>query len=200
MSYIPYVIEKTSGGGERAMDIFSRLLMDRIIFVGYPIDDQSANLVIAMLIFLRAEDPKKAISLYINSPGGNIQAGMAIYDTLLFLGCEVHTYCIGQCVGVAALLLAAGAKGKRFALPHSRIVLNQPIAAVGGQASDIQIHAQAYVKVKNDFLQALSTHTGKPHAELRSETERDRFMNPEEATAWHIIDKVIVSATATGAL
>lgn len=194
MSYIPYVIEKTSGGGERAMDIFSRLLMDRIVFIGYPIDDQSANLVIAMLIFLRAEDPKKAISIYINSPGGNIHAGLAIYDTLLFLGCEIHTYCIGQCAGVAALLLTAGTRGKRFALPHSRIVLHQPMAVVGGQASDIQIHAQESVQMKQKFLSILAKHTGKSIEELRSETERDRFMNPQEAIEWSIIDKVVSSA------
>lgn len=177
------------------MDIYSRLLMDRIIFIGHPIDDQSANTIIAMLVFLRAEDPKKPISLYINSPGGSIYAGLAIYDTLRFLGCDVSTYCIGQCAGVATLLLAAGTPGKRYCLPNSRMILHQPMAAVGGQASDIEIHALESVRVKNRFLDILAKHTGRSTDVLRKQTERDYFMSPEEAIEWSIVDKITSSST-----
>lgn len=186
--YVPYVIEDT-GRGERAMDIFSRLLKDRIIFVS-ELSDQSANTIIAQMLFLRAEDPKKPINLYINSPGGYITAGLAIYDTMRFMGYEIHTYCLGQAASMAALLLAAGTKGKRFALPNSRIMIHQPSGGVGGTSSDIELQAKEILKLKKICSEIMAHHSGQSLEKIMEDSERDFFMNPEEALAYGFIDKI----------
>lgn len=189
MYSIPYVIEDT-GRGERAMDIYSRLLKDRIVFIGTEINDQVANTVIAQLLFLRAEDPKKPVSIYINSPGGYITAGLAIYDTMRFMGFEVNTYCLGQAASMAALLLAAGTKGKRFALPNSRLMIHQPSGGVGGTSSDIALQAKEILELKRICAEILAELSGQPIAKVIEDSERDFFMNPEAAIAYGLIDKV----------
>ncbi len=190
MTLIPFVIEK-SGREERAMDIYSRLLKDRIIFVGSQITDETANAVVAQLLFLQSEDPKADVHLYLNSPGGSISAGMAIYDTMQFINCDVATYCVGQCASMGAVLLAAGAAGKRRALPNSRIMIHQPLAGMEGTAEDILIHAKEFMKVKERLNRILLKHTGRPLEEIERDTDRDRFMSPEEAMEYGLIDQVI---------
>ncbi len=190
--YIPYVIEQT-GRGERVYDIYSRLLKDRIIFIGSPIDDHVANLVIAQLLFLEAEDPDKDIYIYINSPGGVVSAGLAIYDTMQYIKPDVSTICVGMAASMAAILLAAGTKGKRYALPHSRIMIHQPMGGVQGQATDIEIHAREIIKLKNMLNQILSKHTGQPIEKIEKDTDRNFFMSPEEARDYGLIDEVIAS-------
>jgi len=198
----PYVIEDT-GHGERSMDIYSRLLKDRIIFIGTAINDDVANSVVAQLIFLRAEDSKKDINIYINSPGGEVSAGLAIYDTMRYLGCDINTYCIGQAASLGALLLAAGTPGKRFALPHSRVMIHQPYGGVGGTSADIHVQAQEILTLKQILAKILSTHTGKSVEEVIKDSDRNYYMNPTDARDYGIIDKVIepadVMATAGAA-
>ena len=187
---VPTVIEQT-GQGERAFDIYSRLLKDRIILLGTPIDDQVAGLVVAQLLFLQAEDPKKDIELYINSPGGSVTAGLAIYDTMQLISCDVRTYCIGQCASMGAVLLAAGAAGKRFALPNSRIMIHQPWGGAEGTAADIDIQAKEILRLKEMLNQILARHSGQPLKKLYKDTERDFFMSASEACEYHLIDKVL---------
>ncbi|WP_457567344.1 ATP-dependent Clp endopeptidase proteolytic subunit ClpP [Desulfurobacterium sp.] len=187
---IPMVIEQT-GRGERAYDIYSRLLKDRIIFLGTPIDDNIANLIIAQLLFLEAEDPEKDIYLYINSPGGVVTSGLAIYDTIQYIKPDVCTICLGQAASMGAVLLAAGAAGKRFALPHSRIMIHQPLGGFQGQAKDIEIHAKEILKLKKMLNEILSKHTGQSVRKIEKDTDRDFFMSAEEAKEYGIIDKVL---------
>jgi len=184
------VVEQTSRG-ERAYDIYSRLLKDRIIFVGAPIDDNFSNLIIAQLLFLEAEDPDKDIHLYINSPGGVVTSGLAVYDTMQYIRPAVSTICIGQASSMGALLLAAGAKGKRFALPNVRVMIHQPMGGFQGQATDIEIHAREILKMKGSLNQILANHTGQPLERIRQDTERDFFMSGEEAKKYGIIDDVL---------
>jgi len=190
MSLIPIVVEQTSRG-ERAYDIYSRLLKDRIIFLGTAIDDNVANTVIAQLLFLDAEDPDKDIYLYLHSPGGIVTAGLAIYDTMNYLKSPVSTICIGQAASMGALLLAAGTKGKRFSLPNSRIMIHQPAGGFEGQATDIAIHAKEILKLKENLNQILAKHTGQPFEKIAADTERDFFMSSEDAKQYGIIDEVI---------
>ena len=199
MSIIPIVIEQT-GRTERAYDIYSRLLKDRIIFIGTVIDDHVANTVIAQLLFLQTEDPEKDIHLYINSPGGIVSSGLAIYDTMQYVKPNIATYCIGQAASMSALLLAAGAKGKRFALPHSRIMLHQPMGGFHGQATDIEIHAREILRMKETLNRILSTHTGQSLDKIQADTDRDFFMSGEEAKEYGIVDEVIRSIKAAGEL
>jgi ATP-dependent Clp protease protease subunit len=187
---VPMVVEQTSHG-ERGYDIYSRLLKDRIILLGTPIDDDVANLIVAQLLFLQAEDPKKDIDLYINSPGGSCTAGLAIYDTIQSLSCDVKTYCIGQCATMGAVLLGAGAPGKRFALPSSRIMIHQPWGGAQGTASDINIQAQEILRLKAMLNGILSKHCKQPLKKIEKDTERDFFMGAEEAVKYHIVDKVV---------
>ena len=187
---VPTVIEQTSQG-ERAFDIYSRLLKDRIVLLGTPIDDAVANLIIAQLLFLQAEDPKKDIELYINSPGGSVTAGLAIYDTMQILSCDVKTYCLGQCASMGAVLLAAGAPGKRFALPNSRIMIHQPWGGAEGTAADISIQAKEILRLKAMLNGILSSHSGQPLKKIEKDTERDFFMSAEEAVAYRLVDSVI---------
>ena len=187
---VPTVIEQ-SGQGERAFDIYSRLLKDRIILLGTPIDDQVAGLVVAQLLFLQAEDPKKDIELYINSPGGSVTAGLAIYDTMQLLSCDVRTYCIGQCASMGAVLLAAGAPGKRFALPNSRIMIHQPWGGAEGTAADIDIQAKEILRLKEMLNGILASHSGQPVKKICKDTERDFFMSAQEACEYNLIDKVL---------
>jgi ATP-dependent Clp protease protease subunit len=189
MTLVPYVIEQT-GRGERAYDIFSRLLKDRIIFIGSPIDDVVANLVIAQLLFLEADDPEKDINLYINSPGGIVPSGLAIYDTIQFVKPDVATTCVGQAASMAALLLCAGTKKKRAALPHSRVMIHQPWGGVQGQVSDIEIHTKELLLVKKKVNQLLSKHTGQPLERIEKDTDRNFFMSAEEAKTYGLIDEV----------
>ncbi|MEN9840507.1 MAG: hypothetical protein RL376_307 [Verrucomicrobiota bacterium] len=188
--YVPMVIEN-NGRVERSMDIYSRLLKDRIIFIGTPIDDGVANVVIAQLLFLQMEDPKKDIHLYINSPGGVVTGGMAIYDTIRFLQCDVVTYCIGQAASMATVLLAAGTKGKRFALPHSRVMIHQPSGGAGGQASDIAIAAKEILRWRQTLNQVIARHTGKTIAQLEKDTDRDYFLSAQEAKDYGLVDHVV---------
>ena len=188
--YIPYVIEQTDRG-ERAYDIYSRLLKDRIIFIGSEISDPLANVVIAQLLFLESEDADKDINIYVNSPGGTVSAGMAIYDTMLFIKPNVTTTCVGMAASMGAILLAAGEKGKRFALPHSRILLHQPSSGFRGQASDIDIHAREILKTKHELNQILVTHTGQPLEQIEKDTDRDFFLSSQEAKEYGLIDTVI---------
>ncbi|NCO67018.1 MAG: ATP-dependent Clp endopeptidase, proteolytic subunit ClpP [Nitrospirae bacterium CG_4_10_14_0_8_um_filter_41_23] len=192
MSIIPIVIEQT-GRSERAYDIYSRLLKDRIIFIGTIIDDYVANLVIAQLLFLQTEDPEKDIHLYINTPGGIVSSGLAIYDTMQYVKPCIATYCIGQAASMGALLLSAGAKGKRFSLPHSRIMLHQPMGGFQGQATDIEIHAREILRMKGTLNQILSNHTGQSLEKIQADTDRDFFMSGEEAKDYGIVDNVIHS-------
>ncbi len=190
MALVPMVVEQTSRG-ERAFDIFSRLLKDNIIFIGTPIDDQIANLIVAQLLFLEAEDPEKDINLYINSPGGSITAGMAIYDTMQFIRPDVTTICVGQCASMAALLLAAGAKGKRFALPNSRILIHQPSGGAQGQATDIRIMAEEILRMRELTSRILAKHTGQPYEIIENDVERDRIMSAQQSKEYGLIDEVI---------
>jgi ATP-dependent Clp protease protease subunit len=188
---VPMVVEQTARG-ERAFDIYSRLLKDNIIFIGTPIDDMIANLVVAQLLFLEAEDPDKDISLYINSPGGSITAGMAIYDTMQFIRPDVTTICIGQCASMGALLLTAGTKGKRFALPNSRILIHQPsISGIGGQATDIRIHAEEIMRMRELTSGILAKHTGQPMEQIERDVERDRWLDADQAKEYGLVDQVI---------
>jgi len=189
MTLVPYVIEQT-GRGERAYDIFSRLLKDRIIFIGTPIDDVVANLVIAQMLFLEADDPEKDINVYINSPGGFVASGLAIYDTIQFVRADVSTTCVGQAASMGALLLAAGTKGKRAALPHARIMIHQPWGGVQGQVSDIEIHTKELLLVKKKVNELLVKHTGQPMEKIEKDTDRNLFMSAEEAKAYGLIDEV----------
>ncbi len=190
MPYIPIVIEQT-GRTERAYDIYSRLLKERIIFIGDTIDDHLANLVIAQLLFLEAEDPEKDIMLYINSPGGLVTAGLAIYDTMQYIKPDVCTICVGQAASMAAVLLAAGAKGKRYSLAHSRIMIHQPMGAFKGQATDVEIQAKEILRLREILNKILSTHTGQPIERIRKDTERDFYMSAEEALNYGLIDKIL---------
>lgn len=190
MSLVPYVIEQTSRG-ERSYDIYSRLLKDRIIFLGEEVSDTTASLVVAQLLFLEAEDPGKDIQLYINSPGGSVTAGMAIYDTMNYIKCDVSTICIGLAASMGAFLLAGGAKGKRFALPNAEIMIHQPSGGAKGQATDIQIVAENILKIKKRLNEILSSNTGKPYEVVAADTERDNYMSAEEAKEYGIIDGVI---------
>ena len=191
MGYLtPIVIEKT-GRGERSYDIWSRLLKDRIIFIGTPIDDYIANLVIAQLLFLQMENKSQDINLYVNSPGGVVSAGMAIYDTMQFVQCDVATYCVGQAASMGAVLLAAGARGKRFALPHSRIMIHQPWGGARGTAADIEIHAEEILKTRRTLTEVISKHTGQPLEQVERDTDRDKFMDPHQAKAYGLVDEVV---------
>jgi ATP-dependent Clp protease protease subunit len=186
------VIEQTSRGYERAYDIYSRLLKDRIIFIGTPIDDIVANLIIAQILFLQMEDVNKDINVYINSPGGSVTAGLAIYDTIQFVKCDVGTYCVGQASSLAALLLAAGKKGKRFALPNSRIMIHQPWGGIQGQAEDISIHAKEILRLRDKINEIMAHHTGQPLDKIQKDSDRDYFMSAQEAKEYGLLDEVII--------
>ena len=190
MNLIPMVVEQ-SPRGERAYDIYSRLLKERIIFLGTPVSDEIASLVIAQMLFLEAEDPDKDITFYVNSPGGAVTAGMAIYDTMRYVRCDIVTLCMGQAASMGAVLLAAGTPGKRYALPNSRILIHQPMGGFQGQATDIDIHAQEILRMRNDLNKILAQHTGQNIRKIKKDTERDYFMNAEEARKYGIIDKVL---------
>jgi ATP-dependent Clp protease, protease subunit len=190
MTLIPFVIEKT-GREERAMDIYSRLLKDRIIFLGTAVNDDVANIIVAQLLFLQSEDPKADIHLYVNSPGGSVSAGLAIYDTMQFVTCDVATYCIGQAASMGAVLLTAGAKGKRRALPNARVMIHQPLAGAEGTAEEIMIHAKEFRNVKKKLNAILLKHTGHPLEKIEQDTDRDRFMSAQEAMEYRLIDQVI---------
>jgi ATP-dependent Clp protease, protease subunit len=190
MALIPMVVEQTSRG-ERAFDIYSRLLKDNIIFLGTPIDDQIANLIVAQLLFLEAEDPEKDINLYINSPGGSVTAGLAIYDTMQFIRPDVTTICVGMCASMGALLLTAGAKGKRFALPNSRILIHQPSGGMQGQATDVRIHAEELIRIRELTSEILAKHTGQDMAQIERDVERDRYLSAVQAKEYGLIDEVI---------
>lgn len=192
---VPIVIEQTNRG-ERAYDIYSRLLKDRIVFIGYPIEDTVANLIIAQLLFLEAEDTDKDINVYINSPGGLVTAGLAIYDTMQYIKSPVSTICIGQAASMGAILLAAGTKGKRYALPNARIMVHQPMGGFQGQATDIEIHAREILKMRESLNQILSKHTGQAIEKVRTDTERDLFMSGEYAKEYGLIDEVITRSLA----
>jgi ATP-dependent Clp protease protease subunit len=193
---IPTVIEQTHRG-ERGWDIFSRLLKDRIIFLGTPVNDEVANIIIAQLLFLESEDPDKDIMLYVNSPGGMVTAGLAIYDTMQYVRCDVATICMGQAASMGAFLLAAGAKGKRYSLPHARILIHQPLGGFQGQATDIDIHAKEILRTRDKLNELLQKHTGQPLDRIKNDTERDYFMGPGEAKEYGIIDDVIVQKKET---
>ncbi len=190
MPLIPFVIEK-SGREERAMDIYSRLLKDRIVFLGSQVNDEVANAIVAQMLFLQSDDPKADIHLYINSPGGSVTAGMAIYDTMQFVTCDVATYCIGQAASMGAVLLTAGAAGKRRALPNARIMIHQPLAGMEGTAEEIAIHAKEFKRIKEKMNQILIKHTGHTMDKVEKDTDRDRFMSAEEARDYRLIDQVI---------
>jgi ATP-dependent Clp protease protease subunit len=189
MAYVPFVIEQT-GRGERSYDIYSRLLKERIIFLGTEVNDVVANLIIAQLLFLESEDPEKDIFLYINSPGGVVTSGMAIYDTMQYIRPDVATVCVGQAASMGAVLLAGGAKGKRSALPHSRIMIHQPLGGFSGQASDVEIHAREMLRIKHELNQILAYHTGKPLKQVEVDSDRDFFMTSAQAKEYGLIDDV----------
>ena len=190
MPPIPYVVE-TSGRDERVYDIYSRLLKDRIVFLGSAVNDEVANAIVAQMLFLQSDDPKADVHFYINSPGGSVSAGLAIYDTMQFITCDVATYCIGQAASMGALLLTAGKKGKRFALPNSRIMIHQPLAGMEGTAEEILIHAQEYQKTKDKLNEILIKHTGKTLKTIEKDTDRDNFMSSAEAKKYGLIDTVV---------
>ncbi len=192
MALVPYVIEQTSRG-ERSYDIYSRLLKDRIIFIGEQIDEHLASLVVAQLLFLEAEDPDKDICIYINSPGGSVTAGMAIYDTMQYIKPDVSTICIGMAASMGAFLLSSGAKGKRYALPNAEIMIHQPLGGVNGQAEDIKIHAEWILKTREKLNRILSDNTGQPLEQIEKDTDRDNFMGAQEAASYGLIDKVVAS-------
>ena len=197
--YVPIVLENT-GRGERSMDIYSRLLKDRIIFIGTPIDDMVANLVIAQLLYLQMEDAKKDIHLYINSPGGVVTGGMAIYDTMNFLQCDVQTFCVGMAASMSTVLLAAGTKGKRFALPNSRVMIHQPSGGAGGQAADIAIAAKEILRWRATLNEVIARHTGKTAEQLQKDSDRDYYMSADEAKAYGIVDHVVQSTREVAGL
>lgn len=196
MPVIPYVVEK-SGREERVYDIYSRLLKDRIIFLGQQVDDQISNALVAQMLFLQSDDPKADIHLYINSPGGSITAGMAIYDTMQFVSCDVATYCIGQAASMGAVLLTAGAKGKRFALPNARIMIHQPLAGMQGTAREVEIHVGELRRIKQRMNEIMIEHTGHSLEKIEEDTDRDRFMSAAEAAEYGLIDKVISKVSET---
>ena len=193
MSLVPYVIEQTSRGGERSYDIYSRLLRERIIFLGDEVNDTTASLVVAQMLFLESEDPNKDINLYINSPGGSVTAGMAIYDTMNYVKCDVSTICMGLAASMGAFLLSSGAKGKRLALPNSEIMIHQPSGGAKGQATEIQIVAENILKTKKKLNEILAANTGQSVEKITEDTERDNFMSAEEAQAYGLIDRVIIN-------
>lgn len=194
---VPMVVEQT-GRGERAYDIYSRLLKERIIFIGTPINDDVSNLIIAQMLFLQGEDASKDISLYINSPGGSVTAGLAIYDTIQYLKCDVVTYCVGQAASMGAVLLTAGTRGKRYALPNARIMIHQPWGGAQGQASDISIQAQEILRLRDRLNEILSVHTGKDLAKIQADTDRDFFMSAKEAAAYGLVDEVVAPRKSPG--
>ena len=194
MSLIPMVIEQT-GRGERSYDIYSRLLRERIVFIGTPVGDSIANLVIAQMLFLSSEDPKKDISLYINTPGGSVTAGMAIYDTMQYIQPDVATICIGQASSMGAVLLAGGARGKRQALPNARVLLHQPMGGIGGQAADVEIHAREIIQIRRQINDILAERTGRDLERIQADTERDFFMSAEDAREYGIVDEIITPST-----
>lgn len=193
MAYVPIVVEQTSQG-ERSYDIYSRLLKDRIIFVTGEIEDHMANLIIAQLLFLESEDPDKDVHLYINSPGGSVSAGLAIYDTMQYIRPDVSTICVGMAASMASVLLSAGAKGKRFALPHSRVMIHQPLGGAQGQATDIAIHAREILRIRQEMNEILALHTGKTAEKIQEDTERDHFMTAQEAMEYGLVDRVVDAA------
>ncbi|HPW64630.1 MAG: ATP-dependent Clp protease proteolytic subunit [Candidatus Omnitrophica bacterium ADurb.Bin314] len=195
MSYLVPMVIETTGRGERAYDIYSRLLKDRIVFIGTPIDDLIANMIIAQILFLNMEDPGKDINVYINSPGGSVTAGLAIYDTMQFVKCDVATFCLGQAASMGAFLLAAGTRGKRYALPNARVMIHQPWGGAQGTASDIHIQAREILKLKDQLNTLLAHHTGKPREQIEKDTDRDYFMSAEESRSYGIVDQVITSKT-----
>ena len=197
MPLIPYVVEK-SGREERVYDIYSRLLKDRIIFLGSAINDEVANSIVAQMLFLQSDDPKADIHIYVNSPGGSVSAGMAIYDTMQFVTCDVATYCIGQAASMGAVLLTAGTKGKRFALPNARIMIHQPLAGMEGTATDILIHAREFQRIKQRMNEILLKHTGHTLEKIAKDTDRDCFMSAVEAQAYGLVDQVVESMRGTG--
>ena len=190
LNLVPMVVEQSSRG-ERAYDIYSRLLKERVIFIVGPIEDYMANLVVAQLLFLESENPDKDINLYINSPGGSVSAGLAIYDTMQFIRCDVSTMCVGQAASMGAVLLAAGAKGKRYCLPHSRVMIHQPLGGFHGQASDIDIHAREILKIREQLNEIFAAHTGQSVEKIGQDTERDNFMDPTQATEYGLIDGML---------
>lgn len=192
---VPMVVEQTSRG-ERSYDIYSRLMQDRIVLLGGEVNDDSANLIVAQLLFLQAQDAKKPVSMYINSPGGSVTAGLAIYDTMQFISCPVHTYCIGQAASMGAVLLTAGEKGHRFSLPNARIMIHQPWGGAEGKASDIEITCQEILRLKQKLNEILSSHSGQPMENVVRDTDRDHFMSAEEACKWGLIDQVLVPKKA----
>ena len=191
---VPMVVEQT-GRGERGYDIYSRLLKDRIVFIGTPIDDNVANLIIAQMLYLQSEDPAKDINLYINSPGGSVTAGMAIYDTMQFVKCDVTTYCVGQAASMGAVLLAGGAKGKRYGLPHARVLIHQPLGGVQGQATDIDIQAREILRMREEINRIFTNHTGQPMDKIQQDTERDFFMTAAQALEYNILDQIMEKRT-----
>jgi len=190
LNLVPMVVEQTSRG-ERAYDIYSRLLKERVVFLVGPVDDHVANVIVAQLLYLESENPEKDINLYINSPGGSVSAGLAIYDTMQFIKPDVSTMCVGQAASMGALLLTAGAKGKRYCLPHSRVMIHQPLGGYQGQATDIDIHAREILKIRSQLNEVLATHTGQSVDTIAKDTERDNFMGPEEAKEYGLIDELI---------
>ncbi len=199
MNLVPMVVEQ-SARGERAFDIYSRLLREHVIFLVGPVDDYVANLVIAQMLFLEAENPEKDISFYINSPGGVVSAGMAIYDTMQFIQCDVSTLCVGQAASMGAVLLAAGTKGKRYCLPNARVMIHQPLGGFQGQASDIEIHAREILKTREKLNQVLAHHTSQPVERIEQDTERDRFMNAQEAIGYGLVDQILEKRKSTPSL
>ena len=199
MAMIPYptVIEQTHRG-ERAYDLYSRLLKDRIVFLGTPVDDDVANIIVAQMLFLESEDPDKDINLYINSPGGSVTSGLAIYDTMQYVKCQVSTICMGQAASMGALLLTAGARGKRYSLPHSRIMIHQPSGGFGSQASDIELHAKEILRLKAKLNEIMQKHTGQPLDRIEKDTDRDYFMGAGEAKEYGLIDEVVIKKPAGG--
>ena len=194
MPLVPYVVEK-SGREERVYDIYSRLLKDRIIFLGTQVNDEVANIIVAQMLFLQSDDPKADIHLYVNSPGGSVSAGLAIYDTMQFVTCDVATYCVGQAASMGAVLLTAGAPGKRHALPNARIMIHQPLAGMQGTAEEIAIHAKEFKRIKQKMNEILLKHTGHPLDKIEKDTDRDRFMSAEEAAEYRLVDRVIEHMT-----
>ena len=197
MALVPYVVEQTSRGGERSYDIYSRLLKERIIFLADEVNDQTASLVVAQLLFLESEDPNKDIQLYINSPGGSVTAGMAIYDTMNYIKCDVSTICIGMAASMGAFLLSSGAKGKRLALPNAEVMIHHPSGGAKGQATEIQIVAENILKTKKKLNEILAKNTGQDYEKVVEDTERDNFMSAEEAKAYGLIDEIVVSRSDT---
>lgn len=198
MSYLVPMVIETTGRGERAYDIYSRLLKDRIVFIGTPIDDTIANLIIAQILFLHMEEPEKDINIYVNSPGGSVTAGLAIYDTIQFVKCDVATYCLGQAASMGAFLLAAGTKGKRYALPNARVMIHQPWGGAQGTASDIHIQATEILKMKAQLNRLLAKHTGQTLEKIEKDTDRDYFMSGDEAKAYGIVDEVVTTRPEGG--